>query len=69
MARWVFRCKNCDFPFTHSNVAESLLSYFEAPKPPMPSEGSEHECPKAQGNLTKLAHRAGLIHSQTMKRQ
>jgi rubredoxin len=44
MARWILKCDNCDFEFTHSMISDqSAESYFLPQKPVFTETG--FECP------------------------
>jgi len=53
MARWTLKCKNCSFPFTHSQIDDSSASSFFLPeKPDFAVGGSEFECPNCGHQAT-----------------
>ena len=61
MPRWVLKCSNCDFIFTHSNIKdESLSDYYFPPKPEFPVQGSELDCPQCKSKATY--QRTGLLY-------
>jgi hypothetical protein len=46
------KCRNCGAVFAYSQISETLADFFLPPKPALPPEGLDCECPDC-----KITHR------------
>jgi len=48
MANWALTCRNCGTVFAYSQISETLADFFLPPKPALPPEGLDCECPNCK---------------------
>jgi DNA-directed RNA polymerase subunit RPC12/RpoP len=56
MASWMLDCTNCQKPFQHSEIEDTLINRYFPAKPKFPESGAAFRCPHCGHQATYQQH-------------